>query len=122
MSYAGYSQLPSGSDHERRQAQLSASTYDVLQRTTDSIQRSNQIAIETETMGAEVLGELGEQRESLLRTARRLEDADQDLSRSRVIIRKLGREVLYNKIILILIILLEVGILVGLLVLKFAHL
>uniref|UniRef100_A0A6P4FBN7 Vesicle transport through interaction with t-SNAREs homolog 1A n=1 Tax=Drosophila rhopaloa TaxID=1041015 RepID=A0A6P4FBN7_DRORH len=122
MSYAGYSQLPSGSDQDRRQAQLSASTYDVLQRTTDSIQRSNQIAIETETMGAEVLGELGEQRESLLRTARRLEDADQDLSRSRVIIRKLGREVLYNKIILILIILLEVGILVGLLVLKFAHL
>ncbi|KAH8349107.1 hypothetical protein KR084_006119 [Drosophila pseudotakahashii] len=122
MSHAGYSQLPSGSDQGRRQAQLSASTYDVLQRTTDSIQRSNQIAIETENMGAEVLGELGEQRESLLRTTRRLEDADQDLSKSRVIIRKLGREVLYNKIILILIILLEVGILVGLLVLKFAHL
>ncbi|XP_017013468.1 vesicle transport through interaction with t-SNAREs homolog 1B [Drosophila takahashii] len=122
MSHAGYSQLPSGSDQERRQAQLSASTYDVLQRTADSIQRSNQIAIETENMGAEVLGELGEQRESLLRTTRRLEDADQDLSKSRVIIRKLGREVLYNKIILILIILLEVGILVGLLVLKFAHL
>ncbi|XP_037707582.1 vesicle transport through interaction with t-SNAREs homolog 1A [Drosophila subpulchrella] len=122
MSHAGYSQLPSGSDQDRRQAQLSASTYDVLQRTTDSIQRSNQIAIETETMGAEVLGELGEQRESLLRTTRRLEDADQDLSKSRVIIRKLGREVLYNKIILILIILLEVGILVGLLVLKFAKL
>jgi len=54
MSHAGYSQLPSGSDQDRRQAQLSASTYDVLQRTTDSIQRSNQIAIETETMGAEV--------------------------------------------------------------------
>ncbi|XP_016940069.1 vesicle transport through interaction with t-SNAREs homolog 1B [Drosophila suzukii] len=122
MSHAGYSQLPSGSDQDRRQAQLSASTYDVLQRTTDSIQRSNQIAIETETMGAEVLGELGEQRESLLRTTRRLEDADQDLSKSRVIIRKLGREVLYNKIILILIILLEVGILVGLLVLKFVKL
>ncbi|KAI8046637.1 vesicle transport through interaction with t-SNAREs homolog 1B [Drosophila gunungcola] len=122
MSHAGYSQLPSGSDQERRQAQLSASTYDVLQRTADSIQRSNQIAIETENMGTEVLGELGEQRESLLRTTRRLEDADQDLSKSRVIIRKLGREVLYNKIILILIILLELGILVGLLVLKFAHL
>ncbi|KRK02792.1 vesicle transport through interaction with t-SNAREs homolog 1A [Drosophila yakuba] len=122
MSYAGYSQLPSGSDQERRQAQLAASTYDVLQRTTDSIQRSNQIAIETESMGAEVLGELGEQRESLLRTTRRLEDADQDLSKSRIIIRKLSREVLYNKIILILVIILEVGILVGLLVLKFAHL
>ncbi|SPP88008.1 vesicle transport through interaction with t-SNAREs homolog 1B [Drosophila guanche] len=122
MSYAGYSQLPSGSDHEQRQQQLAASTYDVLQRTGDSIQRSNQIAIETENMGAEVLGELGEQRESLLRTTRRLEDADQDLSKSRAIIRKLGREVLYNKIILVCIILLELGILIGLLVLKFAHL
>ncbi|KAH8330927.1 hypothetical protein KR067_009162 [Drosophila pandora] len=123
MSNAGYSQLPSGSgDHERRQAQLVANTYDVLQRTGESIQRSNQIAIETENMGAEVLGELGEQRESLLRTTRRLEDADEDLSKSRAIIRKLSREVLYNKIILILIIVLEVGILIGLLVLKFAHL
>lgn len=55
MSNAGYSQLPGGSgDHERRQAQLVASTYDVLQRTGESIQRSNQIAIETENMGAEV--------------------------------------------------------------------
>ncbi|KAH8292540.1 hypothetical protein KR054_011593 [Drosophila jambulina] len=122
MSNAGYRQLPSGGDYDSRQAQLSASMNDVLQRTTESIQRSNQIAIETENMGVEVLGELGEQRESLLRTTRRLEDADQDLSKSRAIIRKLSREVLYNKIILILIILLEVGILIGLLVLKFAHL
>ncbi|KAH8243892.1 hypothetical protein KR032_011219 [Drosophila birchii] len=142
MSNAGYHQLPSGGDYDSRQAQLSASMNDVLQRTTESIQRSNQIAIETENMGAEVrliinwdwlaclhmftfqqvLGELGEQRESLLRTTRRLEDADQDLSKSRAIIRKLSREVLYNKIILILIIILEMGILIGLLVLKFAHL
>ncbi|KAH8268040.1 hypothetical protein KR018_007431 [Drosophila ironensis] len=119
MSRAGYNQLPSGSDYERRQAQLVANTYDVLQRTGDSIQRSNQIAIETESMGAEVLGELGEQRESLLRTTRRLEEADEGVSRSKIIIRKLSREVFYNKIILIMIIILELGVLVGLLVLKF---
>lgn len=70
----------------------------------------------------QVLGELGEQRESLLRTTRRLEDADQELSKSRIIIRKLSREVVYNKIVLILIIILEVAILIALLVLKFAHL
>lgn len=69
-----------------------------------------------------MLGELGEQRESLLRTTRRLEDADQELSKSRIIIRKLSREVVYNKIVLILIIILEVAILIALLVLKFAHL
>ncbi|XP_023161178.1 vesicle transport through interaction with t-SNAREs homolog 1B [Drosophila hydei] len=123
MSYEGYTQLPSGStDHNRRQQQVIANTYDVLQRTTESIQRSNQVAIETENMGAEVLGELGEQRESLLRTTRRLEDADQELSKSRIILRKLGREVVYNRIVLILIIFLEIAILIGLLVLKFAHL
>lgn len=55
MSYEGYTQLPSGStDHNRRQQQVIANTYDVLQRTTESIQRSNQVAIETENMGAEV--------------------------------------------------------------------
>lgn len=70
----------------------------------------------------QVLGELGEQRESLLRTTRRLEDADQELSKSRIILRKLGREVVYNRIVLILIIFLEIAILIGLLVLKFAHL
>ncbi|EDW59355.1 vesicle transport through interaction with t-SNAREs homolog 1B [Drosophila virilis] len=123
MSYNGYTQLPSGSiDYERRQQQVVANTYDVLQRTTESIQRSNQVAIETENIGTGVLGELGEQRESLLRTTRRLEDADQELSKSRIIIRKLSREVVYNKIVLILIIILEVAILIGLLVLKFAHL
>lgn len=138
MSYNGYTQLPSGSD--ARQQQVLADTYDVLQRTSESIQRSNQVAHETETIGAgvsiqlpcylyswliffgfQVLGELGEQRETLLRSARRLDDADQELSKSRAIIRKLGREVLYNKIILIFIIILELAILVGLLVLKFVH-
>ncbi|XP_017847683.1 vesicle transport through interaction with t-SNAREs homolog 1B [Drosophila busckii] len=123
MSYGGYKQLPSGSiDHEQRQQQVASSTYDVLQRTGESIQRSNQIAIETENIGAGVLGELSEQRESLLRTTRRLEEADSELSRSRLIIRKLSREVVYNKIVLIIIIILELGILVGLLVLKLAHL
>ncbi|KAL7727762.1 hypothetical protein ACLKA6_008093 [Drosophila palustris] len=123
MSYGGYTQLPSGSiDHEHRQQQVVANTYNVLQSTSESIARSTQVALQTENIGAEVLGELGEQRESLLRTTRRLEDADQELSKSRIIIRKLRHEVLYNRIVLILIIILELGILIGLLVLKFAHL
>ncbi|XP_034116813.1 vesicle transport through interaction with t-SNAREs homolog 1A [Drosophila nasuta] len=123
MSYGGYTQLPSGStEHDRRQQQVLANTYNVLQSTNESIERSNQVALQTEAVGAEILGELGGQRESLLRTTRRLEDADQELSKSRVIIRKLRHEVLYNRVVLILIIILEIGILAGLLVLKFAHL
>lgn len=36
------------------QEQLAANTYDVLQRTGASLQRSNQIAFETEQIGTEV--------------------------------------------------------------------
>ncbi|XP_073814229.1 vesicle transport through interaction with t-SNAREs 1b [Musca autumnalis] len=102
-----------------QQEQLMRNTYDVIQRTGDSLQRSNQIAYETEQIGTEVLSELGEQRESLLRSSRRLENTDDNLSQSRKIIRKLQREVLYNKIILILVIIMEIAILIGLVVIKF---
>lgn len=52
MSHSGYTQLPTGSDE--RQQQVISNTYDVLQRTSESIQRSNQVALETETIGAGV--------------------------------------------------------------------
>lgn len=122
------------------QENLVSNTYDVLQRTGASLQRSNQIAYETEQIGTEVfvnydkqldtlnikmfshmqvLSELGEQRESLLRSTRRLEHADDDLSKSHAIIRKIRREVLYNKLILVLIIILELAILIGVVTIKF---
>ena len=101
------------------QEQLITNTHNVLERSGASIQRSNQIAIETEQIGTEVLSDLGEQRESLLRSQRRLQSADDDLSKSRVIIRKLRREVIYNKLVLVLIIIFEIAILIGLLVIKF---
>lgn len=46
----------------------------VLERTADSIARSTAIAIETEQIGTEVVGELGTQRETLQRTKGRLHD------------------------------------------------
>lgn len=36
------------------QQQLAANSYDVLQRTSESLQRSNQIAYESEQIGTEV--------------------------------------------------------------------
>lgn len=65
------------------------------------------------------MNELSEQRESLLRSRNRLQNMDEGLSKSQRIIRAMGRHVLYNKIILILIILLEIGILAGLVYLRF---
>ncbi|CAL4068481.1 unnamed protein product, partial [Meganyctiphanes norvegica] len=91
----------------------------ILDRTGDSIRRSHAIAIETEHVGTEVLGELGTQRETLERTRGRLMDTDAEISRSRRILSSMSRNVLYNKILLVIIIILEFGILAGLVYWKF---
>lgn len=90
-----------------------------LERTSSSIARSTAVAVETEQVGTEVLGELGTQRETLTRTRDRLIDTDAELNRSKRIIRSMSRNVLYNKILLIIIIVLECGILGGVVYWKF---
>lgn len=98
-------------DWDSRNRQVVLEGRAVLERTGESIARSNQIAIETETVGTEVLSELGDQRETLLRAKGRLTNADEQLDNSKNILRQMGRNVLYNKLILILIIVLETAIL-----------
>ncbi|XP_037948161.1 vesicle transport v-SNARE 13-like, partial [Teleopsis dalmanni] len=114
MSY--WQNVPAQHDNQaiQQQEQLIENTYDVLERTSASLQRSNQIAIESEQLGTEVLSELSEQRESLLRSTRRLQNANDDLSKSRAIIRRIRRQFVINKIYLILIIIIEIAILIGL--------
>lgn len=90
-----------------------------LERTASSIARSHQIAIETENIGTEVISELGEQREALLRTRERLNDANTQLDSAKSLIRKMGQNLVFNKIILILIILLEIVILGVVIYLRF---
>lgn len=103
-------------DHNRR---LVHEGRQILERTSASLARSNQVAIETEQIGTEVITELDEQRETLLRSQRRLDDANADLSKSSALLRAMKRNVFYNKITLILIIVLEVVCLLGLVILKF---
>lgn len=91
----------------------------VLERTADSIARSHQTAIDTEHIGTTVISELGEQRESLLRSKRRLQETNEGLSRSRSLVRSMAIKAFTNKLILIVIILLEIAILCGLVYLKF---
>lgn len=90
-----------------------------LERTADSLARSERTAIETEELGAAVVSELGEQRETLLRSKQRLADTDQGLARSGSLLRKMTCHVITNKLILIVIILLEVGILAAVVYLRF---
>ena len=65
-----------------------------------------------------VVAELGQQRESLLRTRQRVTDTNQELSRARSTLRKMSYQVATNKILLILIIITEVAILAALLYMR----
>ncbi|RXG68849.1 Vesicle transport through interaction with t-SNAREs-like protein 1B [Armadillidium vulgare] len=100
----------------RKQVLIGTATLD---RTSESLARSHTIAIETEQIGTEVLGELGTQRETLERTRDRLVETHEEISRSKKIIRAIGRNLFYNKILLIVIIILEMLILGGLIYWKF---
>ncbi|KAL5009218.1 hypothetical protein ScPMuIL_014799 [Solemya velum] len=85
-----------------------------LNRATESIARSHQIAAETDQIGVEIIDELGQQRESLVRTKERLEGTDSNLAKSRKILKTMAIRAISNKMILIVIILIELAILVGL--------
>lgn len=90
-----------------------------LNRATESIARSHQVAAETDEIGTEILGELGRQREVLVRTKDRLGDTDAHLGKSRKILKTMAMRVMTNKMILIVIVLLELGILGGVVYWKF---
>ncbi|XP_026480574.1 vesicle transport through interaction with t-SNAREs homolog 1B-like [Ctenocephalides felis] len=90
-----------------------------LERTSDSLARSHQIAIETEEVGTTIITELGEQRESLLRSKNRLVRTDEELSKTQRALNSIKKNVLTNKLILVLLIVLETAILSGLVYLRF---
>lgn len=82
-----------------------------LIRTSDSLSRSKTIAIETEEIGTATVRDLDSQTETLLRARERLVNTDYELSRSRQLLRMAQRTLLANKVLLILIIILETCIL-----------
>lgn len=92
-----------------------------LERTAQSLARAERVAVETETIGAGVVSELGEQRETLLRSKRRLEDTDDGLARSSNIVRRMACNVIANKLILVVIIVLELAILGTVVYLRFGR-
>lgn len=104
-------------DAENRQTLLAGRA--VLDRTSQSVQRSQVVAHETEQIGREVVAELGGQRETLLRAKTRLTETDQELDISKRTMRMINKRVLTNKIVLIMIILLEIGIIALTVYLKF---
>ncbi|XP_076621520.1 vesicle transport through interaction with t-SNAREs 1b [Colletes latitarsis] len=106
-------------DEEHRRTLLEGDA--VLQRSHESISRSQAIAIESEQIGTEVISELHVQREQLLRAKRRLSHTDEELDKTRRVLHIMRRNILMNKFVLILIILLEITILGIIIYLKFFH-
>ena len=91
----------------------------ILEDTNQSVFRATQVAQENEAIGVEVMSELGVQRDALVRTRDRLQDANQDLTKTHTVLRSMNRRVLTNKCLLIVIILMELGILLALCYIKF---
>lgn len=110
-----------GVDWEAEQRRVLLDSNTTLQRSAQSVARSQVIAAENEQIGTEVISELGEQRERLLRAKRRLSQTDEELNKARKILVVMRVKVFTNKIVLILIILLELVILGITIYLKFFH-
>lgn len=91
---------------------------ETLENTSRGIERTHQIAAETDAVGITVVNELDTQRESLLRTKDRLVATDANMSQSRKILRSMYRRVITDKLILIIIIIIELGILGALIYVK----
>lgn len=93
----------------------------ILERTNQSVLRAEMVSRESEAIGQEVIGELGEQRESLVRTRDRLDGTNDDLKKTRVLLRSINRRLLTNKCLLIFIIVLEIVVLLAVIYIRFIH-
>uniref|UniRef100_H2M1Y0 Vesicle transport through interaction with t-SNAREs 1B n=1 Tax=Oryzias latipes TaxID=8090 RepID=H2M1Y0_ORYLA len=105
--------------HLQSQRSLLLQGTDYLNNATQSIERSQRIAVETEQIGTDIIEELGGQREQLDRTRDRLVNTGENLSRSRKVLRAMSRRLMTNKLLLAVIILMELAILGAVIYLKF---
>ncbi|XP_042356519.1 vesicle transport through interaction with t-SNAREs homolog 1B [Plectropomus leopardus] len=114
-----YSSQNQQSTHLQSQRALLLQGTDSLNNATQSIERSQRIAAETDQIGTDIIEELGEQREQLDRTRNRLVHTGENLSRSRKILRAMSRRLVTNKLLLGIIIIMELAILGAVVYLKF---
>ncbi|XP_048842367.1 vesicle transport through interaction with t-SNAREs homolog 1B [Brienomyrus brachyistius] len=118
-SYGVYASQNEQSTQAQSHRALLLQGTETLHRATQSIERSQRIAVETENIGNDIIEELGEQREQLDRTRDRLVHTGENLSRSRKILRSMSRRLMTNKLLLSVIILMELAILGAVVYLKF---
>ncbi|OQR68518.1 vesicle transport through interaction with t-SNAREs1A-like [Tropilaelaps mercedesae] len=78
-------------------AQLLDNT-DRLDRSARQLAAGRQIALETEQVGAEILSELGHQREVITRARERIRDTNDDVTRSSQLLTSMLRKAFQNKV------------------------
>ncbi|XP_002166596.2 vesicle transport through interaction with t-SNAREs homolog 1B isoform X1 [Hydra vulgaris] len=93
--------------------------FESLDRGTESIVRSQIIAAETDELGVGIISDLDTQREALLRTRDKLEKTDAELGKSRRILASLSVRLATNKLLLVIIIIVELAIIGGIVYLRF---
>lgn len=101
------------------QRQILQQGIESLEQTSRSLQRAEIVARETEEIGTNIVDELGNQRESLLRTRETLDTNVENLKRSHRLIRTINTTLITNKCLLIVIILMEIAILLSIIAFRF---
>eukprot|EP00128_Syssomonas_multiformis_P011316 Colp12_sorted_trinity150504_noHs@30374 len=81
-----------------------------LNQSNARLENAQRVALESEQIGADILAELGEQRETIQRTQDHLRGVDADLNKSQRVLRGISRRIATNKCLCALIILLLLGI------------
>ena len=111
--------VSSGTPFETTQHNKMIEGLESLDRGSQSVVRSQRIAAETDEIGVQIIGDLDDQRESLIRTKDRLKQTDADLGRSRRILNSMGIRLATNKLLLVIIIIVEIAILGTVVYLRF---
>lgn len=94
---------------EQRQKLLMG--VDRLEATSDRLAHTQRLAHETEEIGINVLGELNRQGDILVRANDDLDIINDNMSRGRRIVLNMTRRVITNKIVLVVVILILIGVL-----------
>ncbi|KAF8251088.1 V-snare-domain-containing protein [Wilcoxina mikolae CBS 423.85] len=90
-----------------------------LERSSQRLLESERIARDTENIGANILGDLGRQRESIVHTHNTLNDSEQVLDRSIKTLRGMARRMATNRMITVAIITVLVLLILAVIVSKF---
>ena len=83
---------------------------DRMERSTEALASSERLSHETEALGHEILGQLGQQRETIMNTRSNLGNVNDNLGRSRRVVAAMQRRTVTNKVITACVILGLIGV------------